>query len=66
MLAMRAEKFIGYEGLMLADIPKPAVTDGKVPVRMTAAGVTPLECTILSGQCSAQRRRRCLAAKERA
>ena len=48
MRAMRAEKFRGYEGLKLVDLPKPAVTDGKVLVRMTAAGVTPLDHTILS------------------
>ena len=50
MRAMRAEKFSGYEGLKLVDLPKPAVSDGKVLLRMTAAGVTPLEHTILSGQ----------------
>src|SRR6266852_5492724 len=49
MRAMRAEKFSGYEGLKLVDIPKPAVSDGKVLLRMTAAGVTPLDHTILSG-----------------
>jgi len=47
---MRAEQFRGYEGLKLVDLPKPAVSDGKVLLRMTAAGVTPLEHTILSGQ----------------
>ena len=51
MRAMRAEQFSGYEGLKLVDLPKPAVSDGKVLLRMTAAGVTPLEHTILSGQC---------------
>src|SRR6267142_685242 len=50
MRAMRAEKFSGYEALKPVDLPEPAVTDGKVLVRMTAAGVTPLEHTILSGQ----------------
>ncbi len=50
MRAMRAEKFSGYEGLKFVDLPKPAVSDGKVLLRMTAAGVTPLEHTILSGQ----------------
>jgi NADPH:quinone reductase-like Zn-dependent oxidoreductase len=49
MRAMRAEKFSGYEGLKLVDLPKPAVSDGKVLLRMTAAGVTPLDHTILSG-----------------
>src|SRR2546422_7355654 len=46
---MRAETFSGYEGLKPIDHPKPAVSDGKVLLRMTAAGVTPLEHTILSG-----------------
>jgi NADPH2:quinone reductase len=47
---MRAEQFSGYEGLKPVDLPQPAVSDGKVLLRMTAAGVTPLEHTILSGQ----------------
>jgi NADPH:quinone reductase len=50
MRAMRAEQFSGYEALKLVDLPKPAVTDGKVLVRITAAGVTPLDYTILSGE----------------
>src|SRR5580692_9436245 len=50
MRAMRAEKFSGYQGLKPVDIPKPAVSDGRVVLRMTAAGVTPLDHTILSGQ----------------
>jgi NADPH2:quinone reductase len=49
MRAMRAEQFSGYEALRLVELPKPAVTDGKVLVRITAAGVTPLDYTILSG-----------------
>jgi len=47
---MRAETFSGYQGLKLIELPKPAVTNGKVLVRMTAAGVTPLDHTILSGK----------------
>jgi NADPH2:quinone reductase len=47
---MRAEKFSGYEALKLVEIPKPTVADGKVLVRITAAGVTPLDYTILSGK----------------
>jgi len=47
---MRAEQFSGYAGLKLVELPKPAVSDGKVLLRMTAVGVTPLEHTILSGQ----------------
>src|SRR5580704_7691229 len=49
MRAMSAEGFSGYQDLKLVDIPKPAVSDGRVLVRITAAGVTPLEHTILSG-----------------
>jgi NADPH2:quinone reductase len=50
MRAMRAEAFSGYEGLKLVDVPKPAVSDGRVLLRMTAVGVTPLDHTILSSQ----------------
>jgi NADPH:quinone reductase len=50
MRAMRAEKFSGYEALKLVDLPKPAATNGRVLVRITAAGVTPLDYTILSGK----------------
>jgi len=50
MRAMRAERFSGYDALKLVELPKPEATDGKVLVRITAAGVTPLDYTILSGQ----------------
>jgi NADPH2:quinone reductase len=50
MRAMRAEQFSGYEALKLVDHPKPLVAEGKVLLRMSAAGVTPLDYTILSGQ----------------
>ena len=50
MRAMRAETFNGYKELKLVDLPKPALTDGRVLVRITAAGVTPLDHTILSGK----------------
>src|SRR5580700_3490033 len=50
MRAMRAEQFSGYEGLKLVELPKPVVSDGKVLVRITAAGVTPLDHTILTGK----------------
>src|ERR1700677_3773256 len=49
MRAMRADGFRGYEDLKLADMPKPAVSEGRVLVKIAAAGVTPLEHTILSG-----------------
>src|SRR5258707_470658 len=51
MRAMSAETFSGYEGLKLVYLPKPAASDGKVLVRITAAGVTPLEHAVLSGKC---------------
>jgi NADPH2:quinone reductase len=50
MRAMRAETFSGYEGLKLVEIPKPAVSDGRALLRITAAGVTPLDHTILFGK----------------
>src|SRR5258708_13083935 len=50
MRGMRAEQFRGYEALKLVELPKPTVTDGKVLVRITAAGVTPLDHTILFGK----------------
>ncbi len=50
MRAIRAEQFSGYEALKPVELPKPTVTDGKVLVRITAAGVTPLDYTILSGK----------------
>jgi NADPH:quinone reductase-like Zn-dependent oxidoreductase len=56
MRAMRAEGFSGYKDLKLVDIPKPAVSDGRVLVKITAAGVTPIDYTILSGD---TRERRC-------
>src|SRR5277367_6478021 len=50
MRAMRAEQFNGYNELKLVELPKPAVTEGKVLVRIAAAGVTPLDHTILTGK----------------
>jgi len=49
MRAMRAETFTGYGGLQQTELPKPQPVKDKVLVRVTAAGVTPLEYTILSG-----------------
>jgi NADPH:quinone reductase len=49
MRAMRAESFTGYGGLKLVEVPRPRGADGRVLVRITAAGVTPLDHTILSG-----------------
>lgn len=47
---MQAQQFGNYEGLQLTEIPKPPLADGKVLVRVTAAGVVPLDHTILFGQ----------------
>lgn len=49
MRAMRAESFTGYASLKLVEVPRPSLADGRVLVRITAAGVTPLDHTILSG-----------------
>src|SRR5207244_13041443 len=49
MRAMRAESFTGYGGRKLVEVPRPRRDDGRVLVRITAAGVTPLDHTILSG-----------------
>ena len=44
------ETFSCYNGLAGADrIARTATAEEKVLVRVTAAGVTPLDCTILSG-----------------
>jgi NADPH:quinone reductase-like Zn-dependent oxidoreductase len=66
MRAMGAETFNGYKELKLIDLPKPALSDGKVMVRITAAGVTPLDHTILSGQFHHSKAPLVLAMKERA
>ena len=49
MKAMRTESFTGYGALKLVEVPRPRGADGRVLVRVTAAGVTPLDHTILSG-----------------
>src|SRR5580765_4807509 len=49
MRAMQAESFTGYGGLKLVEVPRPTLAPGRVRVRITAAGVTPLDHTILSG-----------------
>jgi NADPH:quinone reductase-like Zn-dependent oxidoreductase len=46
---MVATGFAGYESLKLVDAPKPKAANGGALVRVTAAGVTPLEHTVLSG-----------------
>ena len=66
MRAMRADEFSGYERLRLVDLPKPTASDGKVLLQMTAAGVTPLDHTILSGQYPLAKRCSSWVTKERA
>src|SRR3984885_14484452 len=49
MRAIEANTFSGYGGLRQVELPKPQPTKDRVLVRVTAAGVTPLEYTVLSG-----------------
>src|SRR6202020_401472 len=49
MRVIEANTFSGYGGLRQAEFPKPQSAKDRVLVRVTAAGVTPLDYTILSG-----------------
>src|SRR6267154_5678815 len=49
MRAIEAQTFSGYGGLRQVELPKPQPSKGRVLVRVTPAGVTPLDHTILSG-----------------
>jgi NADPH:quinone reductase len=49
MRAIEAKTFSGYGGLRQIELPKPQPARERVLVRITAAGVTPLDYTILSG-----------------
>ena len=49
MRAIEAKTFSGYGGLQQIELAKPQPAKDKVLVHMTAAGVTPLDHTILSG-----------------
>src|SRR5207253_7563040 len=49
MRAIEAQTFSGYGGLRQVELPKPQPAKGRVLVRVAAAGVTPLDHTILSG-----------------
>jgi NADPH2:quinone reductase len=49
MRAIEANTFSGYGGLRQVELPKPQPAKDRVLVRVTAAGVTPLEYTVLSG-----------------
>src|SRR5438132_11028620 len=49
MRAIEAQNCSGYGGLRQVELPKPQPAKGRVLVRVAAAGVTPLDHTILSG-----------------
>jgi NADPH:quinone reductase len=49
MRAIEAKTFSGYGGLRQTELPRPQPAKERVLVRVTAAGVTPLDHTILSG-----------------
>jgi NADPH:quinone reductase len=49
MCAIEAETFSGYSGLRQIELPKPQPEKDRVLVHIMAAGVTPLDHTILSG-----------------
>ena len=49
MRAIEAKTFSGFGGLRQTELPKPQPAKDKVLIRVTAAGVTPLDHTILSG-----------------
>ena len=49
MRAIQAKTFSGYGGLRQIELPKPQPAKDRVLVRVIAAGVTPLDHTILSG-----------------
>jgi NADPH:quinone reductase-like Zn-dependent oxidoreductase len=49
MRAIEAKTFSGYGGLQQIELAKPQPAKDKVLVHMTAAGVTPLDHTILTG-----------------
>ena len=61
MRAIEAKTFSGYGGLRQTEFPKPQPAKDRVLVRVTAAGVTPLEYTVLSGAILELRRRWCSA-----
>jgi NADPH:quinone reductase-like Zn-dependent oxidoreductase len=49
MKAIQAAERGGYEALRLVDIPEPQPRAGQALVRVTSAGVTPLDRTVLAG-----------------
>ena len=49
MKAIQAAERGGYEALRLVDVPEPQPRAGQALVRVTSAGVTPLDRTVLAG-----------------
>src|SRR3984957_13249263 len=49
MRAIEAKSFSGYGGLRPTELPRPQPAKDRGLIRVTAAGVTPLDYTILSG-----------------
>jgi NADPH:quinone reductase len=49
MKAIQAAERGGYEALRLVDMPQPQPQAGQALVRVTSAGVTPLDRTVLAG-----------------
>jgi NADPH2:quinone reductase len=49
MRAVQAVEHGGYEALRLVDIPRPHPRSGQALVRITSAGVTPLDRNVLAG-----------------
>jgi hypothetical protein len=66
MRAIVAERFGGYQNLKLADIPEPTVSNGRVLVRITAAGVTRSTTPFFREAIHGQKRRSCWATRGRA
>ena len=48
-MVIEAKSFSGYGGLQQTELPTPLLVKDRVLVRVTAAGVTPLDHTILPG-----------------
>ena len=63
MRAIEAETFSGYGGLRQIELPKPQPARDRVLVRVTAAGVTPLDHTICRVDTLGPRRRWCSATR---
>ena len=51
MQAVQAVDHGAYDALHIVDIPQPRASDGQALIRVTAAGVNPLDRTVLAGFC---------------